>query len=69
MFMQEKETGTLVKVLEVDELIDPLQTSIKARKQAGEEEQSTAPYEKSNLTFPSGEALPRCWVDPNYQMS
>lgn len=68
MFMQEKETGTLVKVMEVDELIDPLQTSIKARKQAGEEEQSLAPYEKSNLTFPSGEALPRCWVDPNYQM-
>lgn len=69
MFMKEKETGTLVKVLEPEALIDPAQNLVKASQQAGQGEQPATPFDKSNLQFPSGESLPRCWVDPNYQMS
>jgi hypothetical protein len=37
------------------------------RVQAGEEEQDPEPIEKQNLIFPSGESLPRCWIDADYQ--
>jgi hypothetical protein len=25
-------------------------------------------YPKSELMFPSGEPLPRCWIEPNYRL-
>jgi hypothetical protein len=37
------------------------------RIQEGEEEQDIQPFPKQDLTFASGEDLPRCWLDPNYR--
>lgn len=68
MFMKETETGTLIKVLEPEALFDPIQKSVRACKQAGQAEQFSAPYDKALLKFPSGESLPRCWIDPDYQL-
>jgi hypothetical protein len=66
MFLQLKDTGDLVEILEVKELIDPNNDTVRAQSQVGEEEQDPASYHKENLVFPSGETLPRCWVDANY---
>ena len=35
---------------------------------AGEELQEGERFAKTNLSFHSGEPLPRCWLDPAYQL-
>lgn len=67
MFLQEKETGNLIEILNVEELADSAESAVHARSQSGEEEQEPAPFAKESLIFPSGEALPRCWLDANYK--
>ena len=59
--------ASLVEVLELKELFDPFVTSISARIHGGEELQDPQAFPKADLFFPSGESLPRCWVDPHYQ--
>lgn len=67
MLLQNKETGALVEVLDVTALSDPTETAIPTQSQAGQEEQEPTATSKEQLIFPSGENLPRCWVDKNYQ--
>jgi hypothetical protein len=67
MFLQLKDSGDIVKVLDFQELIDPNNNIIHAQDQLGQEEQEPESYEKQNLVFPSGESLPRCWVDAHYR--
>ena len=49
------------------QLFDPFDTQVQARLHGGEELQDPQNYAKVDLFFPSGEALPRCWVDSHYQ--
>ena len=58
--------ASLVEVLDLKQLFDPFATEVNGRIHAGEEMQDPGPVRKADLTFPSGEALPRCWVDPHY---
>ena len=58
--------SSLVEVLNLQQLFDPFATSVLARLHAGEELQDPAPLTKAELNFPSGEPLPRCWLDPHY---
>jgi hypothetical protein len=67
MYLKSKENGDLVEVLDVTAMIDPCRDELSGRYHAGEELQEPAEFKKSALIFPSGEALPRCWVDPNYK--
>jgi hypothetical protein len=67
MLLQDKTTGNLVKVMDVQSLINPADEEIVIRVQAGEEEQDPEPNQKKDLIFPSGEDLPRCWLDANYR--
>ena len=67
MFLQNKETGSLVEVMDVQVLINPAESEIFGRSQSGEEEQDPEPNPKKSLIFPSGEPLPRCWLDANYK--
>lgn len=67
MLLQLKESGELVKVLDVQELIDPNHDVVHAQEQEGQEEQQPDSYKKESLVFPSGEKLPRCWLDANYR--
>jgi hypothetical protein len=67
MLLQDKETGTLVEILDVQALIDPNEITIPGQVQAGQEEQDPEPIQKESLIFPSGESLPRCWVDADYR--
>lgn len=67
MFLQDKESGTLVKILDIEALFSPLENAVSGQIQAGEEEQDPEPFEKEALIFPSGESLPLCWLDANYK--
>ncbi len=67
MYLKHKPTGDLVEVLDIRAMVDPYKSRIAGRFHAGEELQDPANFEKSELIFPSGEALPRCWIDPNYR--
>ncbi|MGM3308998.1 acetyltransferase [Anabaena sp. WFMT] len=69
MFLQLKNSSDLVKIMDLQELIDPNSDIIHAKDQEGEEEQETDTYKKENLVFPSGEDLPRCWLDANYRLA
>lgn len=69
MLLNHPETNGLIRVIDVDELMDPHAASVKGRSQSGEEEQEVADYPKSSLRFASGETLPQCWSDPNHQKS
>ncbi|MBW4681725.1 MAG: acetyltransferase [Microcoleus vaginatus WJT46-NPBG5] len=66
MFLKDKETGSLIKIEDVESLFKPTQQEIEGRDQDGQEEQNTASFKKSQLIFPSGESLPRCWMDADY---
>jgi hypothetical protein len=67
MLLQLKDTDDLVKILDIQELIDPNNDVVHAREQKGQEEQEPDAFKKENLIFPSGEVLPRCWWDANYR--
>jgi hypothetical protein len=60
--------SSLVEVLDVKQLFDPFITTVPARLHGGEEMQDPQAYAKADLFFPSGESLPRCWLDPHYQL-
>lgn len=67
MLLQVKDTKVLVEILDIQDLINPNHDALQAKKQAGEEEEQPESYKKENLIFPSGETLPRCWVDADYK--
>ncbi|MGF1673955.1 MAG: acetyltransferase [Rivularia sp. (in: cyanobacteria)] len=67
MFLQLKNDGKLIKVTDVQQLINPNADSIEAKQQQGEEEQPSESFKKEKLVFPSGESLPRCWIDADYR--
>jgi len=67
MLLQEKESGDLVEILDIETLVSPSKNQVSGRIQAGEEEQDPATFEKNKLVFPSGEVLPRCWIEENYK--
>ncbi|MBD2185426.1 acetyltransferase [Planktothrix sp. FACHB-1355] len=66
MFLKSKQNGTLIQIENLESLINPNENQITGRDQAGQEEQGPASYQKEELIFPSGEQLPRCWLDANY---
>lgn len=68
MFLREITSGDLVEVLDLASLFDPFKTQVWGRQCGGEEPQDPTFFPKSGLVFPSGEALPRCWLDPHYRV-
>ncbi|GBE95403.1 acetyltransferase [Nostoc cycadae] len=67
MLLQIKDTSDLVKITDIQELIDPNVNIVHGKDQTGQEEQDNDSFSKENLVFPSGESLPRCWLDANYR--
>jgi len=67
MLLKDKETDNLIEILDVEALFNPTTQSVPGQIQAGQEEQNPASFEKQSLKFPSGENLPRCWMDADYQ--
>ena len=67
MYLRNKANGDLVEVLDVTVMVDPCREELPGRYHAGEELQEPPTFSKSALVFPSGEPLPRCWLDPKYK--
>ena len=67
MFLKHASSGDLVEVMELASLFDPFQAEITGRFHRGEEMPDAEQFAKSDLVFPSGELLPRCWIDANYK--
>jgi hypothetical protein len=68
MFLTYNPDGSLVEVRQLAVLMDPFEAAVEGRFHAGEELQDPEPFRKQELCFPSGEPLPRCWIDPDYAM-
>jgi hypothetical protein len=66
MYLKHK-NGSMVEVLAVSDLFDPNRKVVSGRFHAGEELQEPMTFIKHELVFPSGETLPRCWLDPAYK--
>ena len=69
MLLQNKSSDTIVEIEDLETLFNPLKQEIEGRIQEGQEEQDPEPFAKQDLTFASGEDLPRCWIDPDYRKS
>ncbi len=67
MFLKHQPSGRLVEVLNPVDLWNPFRREIQGRLHSGEEPQDPEPFAKSELIFPSGEVLPRCWRDVGYR--
>lgn len=67
MYLRHLASGDLVEIIDLPALFDPFEAGVQGRIHAGEELQDPARFAKSELVFPSGESLPRCWVDPDYR--
>jgi len=62
----DSDDSSLVEVLNLKQLFDPFAKTVSARLHSGEELQDATDLAKSELSFPSGEKLPACWLDPHY---
>jgi hypothetical protein len=67
MFLMQKNSEKLVEILSLSDLFNPNHPKIIGRFHAGEEMQDAEKFAKDEMSFPSGEALPKCWVDPHYR--
>lgn len=69
MLLKELASGDLVEILDLTALCNPFAESVLAQFQHGEDLAEPEPLAKKTLRFPSGEALPRCWLDGSYRDS
>ena len=67
MFLKQSSSDDMVEVMDMTALGDPCRDSVSGRVHAGEELQEAEMFAKSDLVFPSGEDLPRCWRDASYR--
>lgn len=67
MFLMQKNSEKLVEVLSLTDLFNPNHKEIIGRFHAGEEMQDAEKFPKVQMVFPSGEALPQCWLDSGYR--
>lgn len=67
MFLKHVPSGDLVEVLDLPDVINPHSATVRARAYTGDMVQRAENFLKTELAFPSGEALPLCWVDGQYR--
>jgi hypothetical protein len=67
MLLKETKHDELVEVLAINELFDPFCEDLIGRYTHGEEAQDPERFKKKDLSFQSGETLPRCWLDSHYR--
>ena len=63
MFLQRQSTKDLIEVLDLEKLFNPCGKTFTGRSHCGEEMQDPEIYNKEEMTFLSGEKLPRCWLE------
>jgi len=67
MYLKDRNNGDLIEVLDMAALFDPNSSEVRGRYHAGEEMQEEMGFAKPGLIFPSGEDLPKCWLDASYK--
>ena len=67
MYLKDRKTDRLVEVLTTADLFNPMHQALIGRYHYGEEAQDPERFEKKDLLFTSGEALPQCWIDVHYR--
>ena len=67
MLLRQRKSGHMVEVMNLLELINLNSDEVTGCFQEGEEVQEADKFKKNDLVFLSGEALPKCWVDPHYR--
>ena len=67
MLLMEKNSGHLIEVLDPTEVFDPFKDSFAGRLDFGEDVAEPDNFKKVGVSFPSGENLPKCWMDPHYR--
>ncbi len=67
MLLKQCSTGHLIEVLDQKALFDPSEPRFQGRLNVGEDMPEPELFEKKDVCFPSGESLPRCWVDIHYR--
>lgn len=67
MYLKHQPSSDLVEILDLEAVVDPCKPEVSGRFHAGEELQEPEVFKKAELIFPSGEPLPRCWLDPHYK--
>ena len=66
MFLKHVPSDELVEVIDLPDVINPNTPTVRARAHTGDLIQRPENFLKSELAFPSGEALPQCWIDAHY---
>ncbi len=67
MLLKNRINHHMVDVQNINDLMNLNRAEVFGRYQEGEEQQDPERFKKTELTFLSGEALPRCWTDPHYR--
>ncbi len=67
MFLKQTSSGDLVDVIDMSELVNPFGDMVLVQFQRGEDLADPEAIAKSELTFPSGECLPQCWLNGHYR--
>jgi hypothetical protein len=67
MYLLHKPSGELVEVISLSDMINPNTSTIRARAYTEDIIQRAENFLKTEMVFPSGEALPLCWIDSHYQ--
>ena len=67
MLLRDKSSGHMLEVRNLEDLFNLFKPEIVGCYHYGEEVQDPEKFDKSDLVFLSGEALPRCWTDPHYR--
>ena len=67
MFLRYLPTNDLIEVLDLPDVINPFMQTVHGKLQSGEDTTDIDDFNKSQLTFPSGETLPLCWTDAHYR--
>lgn len=67
MLLKKSASDHMIEVLNMFDLFNLNLDEVEGRYQEGEEQQDLEKFKKANLTFLSGEELPRCWTDPHYR--
>lgn len=67
MLLKKSASDHMIEVLNLFDLFNLNIDEVEGRYQEGEEQQDLEKFKKANLTFLSGEKLPRCWTDPHYR--
>jgi len=69
MLVRNVNNGDLAQVENLEQLTDPNEKTVMIHYFAGEEIGDSTSANKTDFVFPSGEALPKCWLDPHYRAS